>query len=42
MTVGLTIYFLMFPVIVAVIMFVIAKGFFKDLKEARKEGKSII
>lgn len=42
MTTLLTIYVLMWPVLVAVILFVIAKGFFTDWREARKEGRSII
>lgn len=42
MTVGLTIYVLMWPVLVAIIMFVIARGFFADWREAREEGRSII
>lgn len=42
MTIGLTIYMLMWPVIVAVTMFVIARGFFKDWREARREGRPLI
>lgn len=38
----LTVYFLMWPVSVAAIMFVIARGFFKDWREARKKGEQII
>lgn len=40
--IGLTVYFLMWPVLVGATMFVIARGFFKDWREARKKGKSII
>lgn len=42
MTVGLTIYFLIWPVLVAGMMYVIARGFFKDWAEARREGRMII
>lgn len=38
----LTAYFLMWPVMVGAIMFVIARGFFKDWKEAREKGEHII
>ncbi|MGO1394024.1 putative transporter small subunit, partial [Agrococcus casei] len=38
--IALTAYFLMWPVMVAVIMFTIARGFFKDWREARKNGES--
>ncbi|MGO3757942.1 MAG: putative transporter small subunit [Agrococcus casei] len=40
--IGLTVYFLMWPVLVSATMFVIARGFFKDWREARKNGESII
>ena len=42
MTIGLTIYVLMWPVIVGATMIVIARGFFKDWREAREAGKPII
>lgn len=42
MTIGLTIYVLMWPVLVAAIMFAIGRGFFKDWAEARREGRMII
>ncbi|MGO1183037.1 MAG: putative transporter small subunit [Micrococcaceae bacterium] len=42
MTLGLTLYVLIWPILVAIIMFVIARGFFADWREARREGRSII
>ncbi len=42
MVTALTIYVLMFPVIVLGIMITIARGFVKDIKEARKEGRPVI
>jgi len=42
MTVALTLYVLMWPVIVAVILFLIARGFFRDVAEAKKEGRPVI
>lgn len=42
MTLMLTIYVLMWPVLVAGILVTIARGFWKDAKEARQEGRSII
>mgnify|MGYP006190768361 CR=1 FL=1 len=42
MTVGLTIYVLMWPVIVAAILFLIARGFFRDVSQAKKEGRPVI
>lgn len=42
MTVGLTIYMLMWPVIVAATMIIIARGFYKDWREARREGRPLI
>lgn len=41
-TVLLTVYVLMWPVIVAVTLYAIAHGFFKDWKKARKEGISLV
>lgn len=38
----LTIYVLMWPVIVAGTLFMICKGFFRDWAESRREGRSII
>ena len=38
----LTIYFLIWPVLGAVVMGVIAKGFIRDAKKARESGTSII
>lgn len=42
MTALLTFYVLMWPVLVAVMLYVIAKGFFADARAAKREGKSII
>lgn len=42
MTEVLTFYLLMWPVLVAGIMFVIARGFFKEWAQARREGRMII
>ena len=42
MTIGLTVYLLMWPVLVGSIMIVIARGFFKEWAEARREGRMII
>jgi hypothetical protein len=42
MTIGLTIYVLMWPVIVAAILITIARGFFRDVSEAKKEGRPVI
>lgn len=38
----LTFYVLMWPVIVAAVLFYIARGFFRDWREAREEGRPII
>lgn len=42
MTWLLTAYILMWPVIVLGILLAIGRGFFRDLKEARKEGAPLI
>lgn len=42
MTVGLTLYVLIWPVLVAIIMFAIARGFFKEWAQARREGRMIV
>lgn len=41
-TILLTCYVLVWPVLVAVVLFVISRGFFKEWAEARREGRSII
>lgn len=41
-TVLLTGYVLMWPVLVAIVLFVISRGFFREWAEARREGRSII
>ena len=42
MTALLTIYVLMWPVLVLGILITIARGFIKDAKEARDDGRMII
>lgn len=42
MTALLTVYVLMWPVLVLGILITIARGFGKDAKEARDEGRMII
>lgn len=42
MTVGLTIYFMMWPLVVAGIMFVIGRAFYREWAQARREGRTII
>ncbi|WP_313817842.1 putative transporter small subunit [Citricoccus sp.] len=41
-TVLLTVYVLMWPVIVAAVLFFIARGFFRDVSESKKAGHPII
>ncbi|CVN68747.1 putative transporter small subunit [Micrococcus luteus] len=42
MTVGLTLYVLMWPVLVLAVLVAIARGFVADWAAARREGRSII
>ncbi|MCH1882359.1 putative transporter small subunit [Agrococcus sp. ARC_14] len=42
MTIALTIYFLVWPVIVAGVLFVICRAFFREMREAKREGRPII
>lgn len=42
MTLGLTLYVLMWPVLVLAVLASIAAAFFKDWREARRGGRSII
>jgi cytochrome oxidase assembly protein ShyY1 len=42
MTIALTIYFLVWPVIVAGVLVLIARGFFRELRQAKREGRPII
>ncbi|ACS31457.1 putative transporter small subunit [Micrococcus luteus] len=42
MTLGLTLYVLMWPVIVLAVLITVAAAFFKDWRDARREGRSII
>lgn len=42
MTIALTIYFLVWPVIVAGVLFTICRSFFLELRQAKREGRPII
>ena len=42
MTIALTIYFLVWPVIVASVLLVICRGFLRELRQAKREGRPII
>jgi hypothetical protein len=42
MTALLTAYVLVWPVLVLVVLVAIARGFAKDVREARLEGRSVI
>ncbi|MEF9902444.1 putative transporter small subunit [Streptomyces sp. P9-A2] len=42
MTVALSVYVLMWPVVVAVVLFVISRGFFREWLEARRNGQDMI
>jgi hypothetical protein len=42
MTVMLTAYVLMWPLIVAVVLFFIARGFLRDVSDSKKAGRPII
>jgi hypothetical protein len=42
MTALLTAYVLVWPVLVLVVLVAIARGFAKDVREARREGRSVI
>ncbi|MEV0696194.1 putative transporter small subunit [Streptomyces sp. NPDC050388] len=42
MTAALSVYVLMWPVIVAVILSVISRGFFREWAEARRNGRDMI
>lgn len=41
-TLALTAYVLVWPAIVAVVLFFLVRGFVKDWREARKEGRPLI
>lgn len=41
-TLILTAYVLVWPAIVAAVLFFIARGFFKEWRESRREGRPII
>lgn len=38
----LTLYVLAWPVIVAVVLYVLGKAFFQEFREARREGRPLI
>ncbi|GAB2450433.1 putative transporter small subunit [Streptomyces incanus] len=42
MTVALSVYVLMWPVIVAIVLFVISRGFFLEWLDARRNGQDMI
>lgn len=42
MTIALTAYVLVWPVIVGGVLAVISRGFFRELRAAKKEGRPII
>ena len=41
-TIALTAYVLVWPVLVAIVMFVIARGFLREWLESRRSGKDLI
>jgi len=41
-TIALTAYVLIWPALVAIVLFVICRGFLGEFLKARKEGRSII
>lgn len=41
-TLALTAYVLIWPVIVAFVLYFLGRGFFKDWRQSRKEGRPII
>lgn len=41
-TVALTVYVLMWPFIVISVLGVIVRGFLRDLRKAKREGRSIV
>ncbi|GAB6937331.1 putative transporter small subunit [Isoptericola variabilis] len=42
MTFLLTVYVLVWPVVVAGVLFVVSRAFYRELREAKAEGRSII
>jgi len=42
LTALLTIYVLMWPAIVAIVLFVIVRGFLKDWRETRRQGVTLV
>lgn len=42
MSVALSVYVLMWPVIVAVVLFVISRGFLREWLDARRDGQDMI
>lgn len=41
-TAALTVYVLMWPVLVAVVLFVISRGFFREWAQSRRDGRDLI
>lgn len=41
-TTALTVYVLMWPAIVAIVLFIISRAFFAEWREARRNGEDII
>lgn len=41
-TILLSAYVLIWPLVVAIILFIISRGFVKEWREARRQGRSII
>ncbi|GAA3978825.1 hypothetical protein GCM10022384_30470 [Streptomyces marokkonensis] len=41
-TAALTAYILVWPVLVAIVLFVICRGFFREWAEARRNGQDLI
>jgi cytochrome oxidase assembly protein ShyY1 len=42
MTIALTLYVLIWPVVVAGVLVLIARGFVRELRQAKREGRTII
>lgn len=42
MTIALTVYLLVWPVIVAGVLFIITRSFIRDLREAKRENRPIL
>ncbi|SDR80795.1 putative transporter small subunit [Agrococcus carbonis] len=42
MTIALTLYVLIWPVVVAGVLLAISRGFLRDVRQAKREGRPII